>query len=136
MYSIYMPFSIHRTGDQTYYGSGSFVVDAPHYILLTCCHNFLTEKETEELQIMTPASLKEKLTANCKKATYEISDPTTFQTTAKAASDVLLDFDNPRLYIVQVYMGSSVMYLENSSRGEGGTDVRRIKGGGGNTVLT
>ena len=125
MCSSSMPFSIHRAVTlppddyQSFCASGSFVDDDSQFSLLTCCHSFLTEKEGRKLQTMSSDDLREKLTARCQIANYGISNPTTFQTKAIAARDVLLDFDNPRLHIVQVYdyMWSSVMYLENSSRG-------------------
>lgn len=112
MYMCSMPFSIHRTANRrTYYGSGSFVADDEEFFLLTCCHNFLTKKEGQELQTMSADTLKEKITENCKVATYEISDTTTFETNAKAASDILLDYDTPHLYIVQVRGRSGYLYV-------------------------
>ena len=54
---------------------------------------------------MSAVDLKEKLTANCQTAMYEVSDRTTFKTNELAASDVLvLDVQgSPHLHIVQVY---------------------------------
>ena len=91
-------------------GSGCFVFDSQRllFFLLTCCHNFVTKADSERLLRRTNGltqkeeeELQKKITENCKAASYEVSDRN-YETHAKAASDVLLDYENPRLYFVQV----------------------------------